>query len=41
MLAVPLLAFAAELLLVGGIFKLIVLLWPESFIGRGLTILHG
>jgi hypothetical protein len=41
MLAVPLIQFAAELLLVGGLFQLIILLWPDSFIGRGLTVLYG
>lgn len=41
MLAIPLIAFAAELLLVSGIFKLIVYMFPDSFIGRGLTVLTG
>jgi hypothetical protein len=39
MIGIPLIVFAAELLLVQGLFKLITLFWPDSFVSRGLVLL--
>lgn len=41
MIGIPLFIFALELLLVGGLFKLFVLQFPDNFISRGLTVLYG
>lgn len=41
MIGIPILWFAAMLLLVGGLFKLIVLWFPDNFVSRGLTVLYG
>lgn len=41
MLAIPLLAFAAELLLVMILLRLVIAHWPESFVGRGLSFIVG
>lgn len=41
MIGIPLVLFAMQLLLVLGIFKIITLFWPDSFISRGLVLLGG
>lgn len=41
MIGIPLLAFAAMYLLVSGIFTLIVVMWPDNFVSRGLVLIRG
>jgi hypothetical protein len=41
MIAIPLIAFATELLLVLIVFRLIIAHWPDSFFGRGLAFIVG